>query len=684
MKQKEVMMMKLESFRIQNFRSITDSGNIEMSHITALLGRNESGKTNLLLGLQSLKSAEGFKPLNPIKDFPRHRKLTECSGDTKVVSSSWKLTPAEQSELGEILPRALAVTHVEIGRYYEAKHWVDFKDLPPIEFDETSIQNKITKIVTSVKVASENLEAEQKTALDAAATNFGAAVALKETKEKWAASASTALTALRQAIARANATIPETQEKNIVDLEQLCQTINGDDGAQAKARQWVVKKIPVFIYLAEYPELAGHQNIAQYVQRTAQNQQTEADRDFAKLCKVAGLDPVRLNQLQGEDKSEERNQIANRASAVVTGEIRRLWKDRALKVRFNLDGTNFDTLISDPTNTFDVEVNLDERSRGFRWFFSFYITFSADTDGGAAKNAVLLLDEPGLYLHIQSQKDLLAHWEKDFDNQIVYTTHSPFMLPIQALDCLRTVNISEDEGTTVTNNPTGDSRTLAPIRAALGYYYADTFFFGPNNLIVEGVTDWWIIEAVSNHFINAGKSGLTSGLAVCPVDGASKVPNMVSILTAQRLNALVLFDDEKHARTIRDEIVSCRLIREASVIFVSEAFDSSKPSEADIEDLIDAAVYETLARESFAKELKGNTLNLNARIPRIVKRLEAGFDELGLTFHKTRPAGLFFRKMATDPISMMTPESVKRFEALFSIINERLQKSIIREAEPFH
>lgn len=676
--------MELESFRIQNFRSITDSGNVELSHITALLGRNESGKTNLLLGLQSLKPAEGFKALNPIKDFPRHRKLTECSGDTKAVSSLWKLTPAEQSELGKILPRALAVTHVEIGRYYEAKHWVVFKDLPPIEFDKTSIQNKITKIVASVKVASEKFEADQKTALDAAATTFGDAIVVKETKEKWAASASTALTALRQAIARANATLPENQEENIVDLERLCQTINGDDEAQAKARQWVVNKLPVFIYLAEYPELAGHQNIAQYVQRTTQNQQTEADRDFAKLCKVAGLDPARLNQLQGEDKSEERNQIANRASAVVTGEIRRLWKDRALKVRFNLDGTNFDTLISDPTNTFDVEVNLNERSRGFRWFFSFYITFSADTDGGAAKNAILLLDEPGLYLHIQSQKDLLAHWEKDFDNQIVYTTHSPFMLPIQTLDSLRTVNISEDEGTTVTNNPTGDARTLAPIRAALGYYYADSLFIGPNNLVVEGVTDWWIIEAVSKHRINAGKSGLAAELAVCPVDGAPKVPNMVSLLTAQRLNVLVLFDDEKQARSIRDDIVTNRLIREENVIFVSDAFAAKKPSEADIEDLIDATVYETLARQSYVKELKGKTLTLNPNIPRIVKRIEDGFNALGLTFHKTRAAGLFFRKMATDPVSMMTPESAKRFEALFSIINERLQKSIVRDAAPFH
>src|SRR5579872_1019632 len=439
--------MELHSFNVQNFRSITDSGEVELSHVTALLGRNESGKSNLLLGLRTLNPAEGFKALNPTKDFPRHRRLTECNDQTEVVWSSWRLTPEEQQELAEIVPRAGSVTHVRIGRRYGAHRWVSLQDLPPLEFDKASIQNKITKIAASVKVASEGLEDAQKASLEQAAKTFADATTIKGTKEEWAVRTSTALGALRQAIARSNATLPENQEKDIVDLEQLCPTISGDAEAQQKARNWVITKLPVFIYLAEYPELQGHQNISQYLQRKNQNQQTEGDKDFEKLCKVAGLDPAKLNQLQGEEKSEERNQIANRASAVVTAEIRRLWKDRPLKVRFNLDGAHFDTLISDPTTTFDVEVNLDERSRGFRWFFSFYIAFSADTDGGAAKNAVLLLDEPGLYLHIQSQKDLLAHWERDFENQIVYTTHSPFMIPIQALDALRTVNISEDEGT---------------------------------------------------------------------------------------------------------------------------------------------------------------------------------------------------------------------------------------------
>lgn len=675
--------MQLVWFRISNFRSISDSGEVEVSsRITALLGRNESGKSNLLLALCTLNPVDGLKALNPTKDFPRHRRLTECDDDTPVVSSLWKLTPSEQKELGSILPRASKVSEITIGRSYGgSSRWVDIQ-LPEIEFNATKVGGKIAKIAASVSAAAEKLEEAKKNALDVAVNAFASATEIDTDPLEWARKATPAFAALRKAVAVANADLPERQEDLIAEVEQLARTIAADDDLQGKAQAWAVSKLPKFIYLAEYPELAGHQDVGQYLNRKAQKQLTQADKDFGKLCKVAGLDPDQLHRLQGENKSEDRNQLANRASAVVTTEIKKLWKDRALKVRFNVDGVHFDTLISDPTSTYDVEVNLDERSRGFRWFFSFYVTFAADTDNGAATNAILLLDEPGLYLHIQSQKDLLTHWLKDFDNQIIYTTHSPFMVPVQTLDWLRTVNITEADGTTVTNNPTGDARTLAPIRAALGYHYADTLFFAANQLIVEGVTDWWILEAVSTYVVGAGRPSLPQGMAVCPVDGAPKVPPMVSTLTAQKLNVLVLLDDEPQGRAVAKEMITGKFIRESNVTFVSEAF-ATAPKEADIEDLIDPVVYNSLVRQSYATELTGKTLNLNARIPRIVKRFEAAFDDIGLVFYKTRVAGLFFRTMATDPTSVMTAESLARFEQLFSLIRERLQKSLVRDAGPF-
>lgn len=107
----------------------------------------------------------------------------------------------------------------------------------------------------------------------------------------------------------------------------------------------------------------------------------------------------------------------------------------------------------------------------------------------------------------------------------------------------------------------------------MGYYYADSLFIGPNNLIVEGVTDWWILDAVSKHFVSAGKEGLPPRLALPPVDGATKVPTMAGLLTAQKLIVMALLDDDGQGRSIRDEMLKSRLLRDEQVILVSEAFD---------------------------------------------------------------------------------------------------------------
>lgn len=666
--------MELKSFRVRNFRSINDSGDIDVSRITALLGRNESGKSNILRALHSLNPADGFEALKRIKDFPRHRKLSECVSTTPVVDSVWSLNSTEQEQLAKIWPTASGVTAVTIGRRYDDKRTVVIAT-SALAFNQTAITTEARKIVAAVKAKAANLEGEGKAALEVASDKFFVPISQGYVASSWATKAQPALAALRQAMAGYDVELSETQDSKIAELEQLSESIPQEEAKHAEARAWVLKQLPKFMYLDDYPEIKGHQDIAQFLQRKSEGQSNPADINFEKLCKVAGLVPTDLQDLFQKNDQETRSQLANRAGAVVTAAIRKRWKDRQLKVRFNLDAHHFDTLISDPNSLYDVEVNLDERSRGFQWFFAFYIVFAADTDDGEAQGAILLLDEPGLYLHARSQGDLLRHLEDDFSNQIVFSTHSPFMVPTHRLDWVRTVNIAEEEGTTVSNDPTGDASTLFPLQAALGYDLAQSLFVGPNNLIVEGVTDFWILSAVSAYLQEQRKGGLDDRLTLTPAGGAQKIHYMVALLTSEQLNVLVLFDDEKDAKATRDDLVKGKLIRSDNVIFVSEAFDNAR-AEADIEDILDPAIYEKLVREAYAKELKGKKLELNAHIPRIARRFDAAFEALSIPFHKTRPAPLFLQKMATDPASVLTTESEDRFERLCNATNAALEKHL--------
>ena len=160
------------------------------------------------------------------------------------------------------------------------------------------------------------------------------------------------------------------------------------------------------------------------------------------------------------------------------------------------------------------------------------------------------------------------------------------------------MSIEQERGTTVTNDPSGDARTLFPLQSALGYSLAQSLFVGANNLVVEGVTDYWIISSASDYLRDKGMTALHPDLTLTPAGGAQKVSYMVALLTSQELNVLVLLDEEKQARSTKENLVKSKLIREENVVFVTEAFSGSGVTEADVEDLLDPNVYEALVRES--------------------------------------------------------------------------------------
>jgi len=177
---------------------------------------------------------------------------------------------------------------------------------------------------------------------------------------------------------------------------------------------------------------------------------------------------------------------------------------------------------------------------------------------------------------------------------------------------------------------------------------------------------------------------LPKELIITPAAGAQRVVYMCALLASQNLDVLILLDDEKAGRDAKHELITNKLIRENNVTLVSEAFPKNTVKEADIEDMIDLQVYETLAREAFKDELKGKTLSLNPKIPRIVKRFEEAFADIDLEFNKTRVARLFMNRIGAKPDDVLTEESRERFENLFEILSKKLENHKNSERKPFH
>ena len=328
---------------------------------------------------------------------------------------------------------------------------------------------------------------------------------------------------------------------------------------------------------------------------------------------------------------------------------------------------------------------LGTRSRGFVWFFSFLAWYSAEKKKN--EPLILLLDEPGLSLHGKAQEDLLCFFDSEIASnprhQLIYSTHSPFMVNARRFDRVRIVQdksidteeqlTREEEGTKVfVDVLEAGSDTLFPLQGALGYEIYQGLFVGPNSLIVEGVSDLLYLQTVSGVLGAAGREALDSGWTITPVGGSDKVPTFVALLGAQKaMNVTVLVDFQKADHQTIENLYKRKLLKKSNVLTFA---DFTKTSEADIEDMFDEDFYLQLVNAEFSKELasKIKAKDLASKAPRILVRLDELFKKAPLkagSFSHYRPARYLSEKIATLTIPSAT---LDRFEAAFKALNQLL------------
>ena len=255
---------------------------------------------------------------------------------------------------------------------------------------------------------------------------------------------------------------------------------------------------------------------------------------------------MKLASLQGKENTIFQDNPTARRSLLeggrqLTDQLKSLWvqgKEDNIEVRLTVSNGNFLNVDIEDSNTYG---DVSTRSRGFLFFLSFILKFKEYHDGDL-KEFVFLIDEPGIFLHPRGQKDLLLYLEdlSEF-NQLIYTTHSPFM--INRLNNFRVRVISKDKevGTQVDVKPY--IHNWKSLRTSLGMMLNDSFYYADNTLIVEGPADRLYLITLLEFFHKEEiiKSDLNI-LSIIDSGGASNVPTMVQMVKFEE-RPLVVFTD---------------------------------------------------------------------------------------------------------------------------------------------
>lgn len=436
------------------------------------------------------------------------------------------------------------------------------------------------------------------------------------------------------------------------------------DDATAESRQTqrdaIAARMPVMVYMGDYETFEGRAFLDELVVHRDENRLTKADETVLIILGLSNLNLDLLSGSASEQDREERQRDVRDAGASLTNQIASRWGQRSYELEFILDGQQFITNVKEPGQV--GSVALEDKSKGFQWFVSFDMRLMHDTRG-TWKNAVLLLDEPGVHLHGDAQRDLLNRFEEYADgNQIIYSTHLPFMLDIEHPERFR-IMVQDGNSWKVTDNPfeAADSAKF-PLHVAMGFSLAQTLFVGPYNIVVEGTHDLWFIEAMSGILKGLGKPSLDERLAVGSAGGAPKVPYQVSLLSGHKLKVAALLDGDGEGKTARDALVK-NWILDGKLILSTD--DACGIEGSTVEDLFDPAFYVAAVNETYP-ELKLDPAAIDGSKP-VLAQVEA---VAGKSFNKGSVAKRILKLVQTATPDEMGA-TLERFDKVFQLINQK-------------
>lgn len=489
--------MKLKQFRVTNFRSVTDSGWIDASDVTALIGENESGKTNLLLPLWKLNPSGGGE-ISLLDDMPRSRfaEMRKKPEHYDFIKCIFELSDSERDLAAEFGIDRTKTETIEVVKDFGNRQGWSFPQDP--DFDLYSAYEQ--------KDCQDTQDDEEKSD---GTENQGPSLYDKLNQE------------LPKFVYYSNYGNLDAQ----IYLPHVVDNLGRDELGEKEAAK--ARTLKVLFKLVDL----GPKEVLELGRATVV---TERVNPQGRAVSVSEKTEA---QIQIDDEQlRTRAALLQSASSKLTRSFKDWWKQGDYKFRLQADGYYFRIWVSDDRRPDEIE--LEHRSTGLQWFLSFYLVFKYESED-THDNAIVLLDEPGHSLHPLAQRDLSAFFDSlSKSHQIFFTTHSPFMIDANRLDRVRKVHLDDDGATVASSNLAGGqgkktdrgAGATYAVHSALNLTVAESLLLGCSPVIVEGPSDQHYLSVIKTVLISKGRIQPTAELVFPPSGGAKTAKIIAGIL----------------------------------------------------------------------------------------------------------------------------------------------------------
>ena len=678
--------MRLRRFRVRAFRCIHDSGYITVGDLAAFVGRNESGKTTILQALTLLNKDEMVSDLDLCDEL-----TDELKSEIKLTEGEFDLNENERELLEEKFPN-LSIKKIIIFRTNKN---------PQIQYDfiDSEFSTKKDTILKSWK----NLTDDLKNFVEIIPNHVSKQLdteffesSMPIDKETF----SVKLDTLNKTILDAASQEPQV----ISEWKDLYDQIMGNFDSvfvSNKKRKELEKFIldtlhPRFVYFSDYKKILGNINLNEYLKdpTTSDVGGIEYLEEFDRAETVKNLlylAELEIGELKNASSSPSKLiKLLSTSNKKLTARLNPSWKGEPIHVELRLNPGNIMSVIISDVHKDGTITNtglLNRRAEGFKWTFSFIVNFAAETQKAELKEAILLLDEPARNLHPTQQlgiSDLLKNLTGS--NQVLYATHSPFMIFDYTPGNLLVVELDRKKHLSriFYDYWNADDATLTPILYGLSKGLVGSIIdreIGSNSrplIIVETMSDTLYLNAFDKFLQDPNIS--MNPLNIVPAYNKNSVLPLSIFYRNHGYNTFILLDNDLESKQIAEQLKDNKFL-DLQIIFFEKVGELLQSIEEYmmIEDYLYAVnqTYEIKLRREGFNNLTKEEVSVQGKNG-VIENLIAVWnehrnDDWG-EFEKEEVCRYICGKIALGEANFFSDKTRENLRLLYRLIAERIRK----------